>query len=262
MKIKLYQVDAFTSKLFGGNPAAVCPLDAWLPEETMQNIAMENNLAETAFYVKRDEAFEIRWFTPSVEVDLCGHATLAAAFVLYNFENYRGDEICFISDRSGELKVRRQGDLLTLNFPADVFEPSISFAELIASFNIEPEHIFKGKTDYMLVFKNEEAIMDLQPHLESISKLNCRGLIATAKGDNVDFVSRFFAPQSGVNEDPVTGSAHTTLTPYWAARLGKNELSAIQLSPRRGYLNCTFLNDRVEISGQAKPYLSGVINID
>lgn len=262
LKLKIYQVDAFTDKVFSGNPAAVCPLDTWLPDEILQKMAMENNLAETAFYVKKDNGYQIRWFTPSVEVDLCGHATLAAAFVLYNYEGHPNSEISFSSNRSGILKVNQQDGFLILNFPTDIFEPVTLFPELIAGLNIKPIEAFKGKTDYMLVFKNEDEIKNLKPDFQLIGKLKARGIIVTAKGDHVDFVSRFFAPQSGINEDPVTGSAHTTLTPYWAKKIGKNDLVAIQLSERKGYLKCKYLNERVEISGQGKAYLTGEITIE
>lgn len=262
MKIKIYQIDAFTDKVFSGNPAAVCPLDFWLPDETLQKIAMENNLAETAFYVKKDNEYQLRWFTPEVEVDLCGHATLAAAFVLYHFEGHPNSEISFNSHRSGILKVNKQDDFLKLNFPTDIFEPVNLFPELIAGFNIKPKEAFKGKTDYMLVFENETEIKNLKPDFQIINKLKARGVIVTAKGDEVDFVSRFFAPQSGINEDPVTGSTHTTLTPYWSKKIGKTELTAIQLSERKGYLKCKYLNERIEISGQGKTYLTGEIIIE
>lgn len=259
---KIYQVDAFTDKVFSGNPAAVCPLNEWLNDDILQKIAMENNLAETAFYVKQGTQYHIRWFTPTVEVDLCGHATLAAAFVLFNFEQYKGDTIEFYSPRSGLLTVSKQGEYLTLNFPTDIYERIEPFKQLTDGFNFEPIEVFKGKTDYMLVFESEDQIIDMLPDFDAISKLKARGVIITSKGINVDFVSRFFGPQSGINEDPVTGSAHTTLTPYWAKKLGKNELTAIQLSERKGYLNCKFLNDRVEISGKAKLYLIGDIYIE
>jgi PhzF family phenazine biosynthesis protein len=261
-KLKLYQVDAFTDKLFSGNPAAVCPLENWLPDDILQHIAMENNLAETAFYLKKGDVYELRWFTPAVEVDLCGHATLAAASVLFNFEDHASNEITFHSPRSGRLAVTRAGDMLTLDFPTDVYERVDLYPQLTACFDRQPAEAYKGKTDYMLVFENEEHIRKLQPDFVVISKLKVRGVIVTAKGDEVDFVSRFFAPQSGINEDPVTGSAHTTLTPYWSKRIGKTELTAIQLSARKGYLKCTYCNDRVKISGQARTYLKGEINIE
>jgi PhzF family phenazine biosynthesis protein len=262
MKYKLYQVDSFTDKIFQGNPAAVCPLDRWLSDDKMQKIALENNLSETAFYVKEGERYFIRWFTPTVEVDLCGHATLATAFVLFNYENFSGNIIHFITRRSGELRVSKEASLLTLNFPADIVEPASITKDLLKCFNIKPSHAFKGKTDFMLVFDNEKQVESIIPKFDNISKIDCRGIIVTAPGKNADFVSRFFGPQSGVNEDPVTGSAHTTLTPYWANRLGKNELSAIQLSERKGYLQCKYLNERVEISGQCRLYFRGEIFID
>ena len=262
MKYKLYQIDAFTEKLFGGNPAAVCPLNGWLDDNLLQKIAMENNLAETAFYVKRDDHYEIRWFTPKVEVDLCGHATLAAAFVLFNQENHVNDSIIFYSHRSGKLKVSKKTSWLTLDFPVDEFQQIAISKEIACCFDIKPLEAYKGKTDYMLVFEKEIDIANIQPRFEIISKLNARGVIITAKSETVDFVSRFFAPQSGIIEDPVTGSAHTTLTPYWAEKLNKTELSAIQLSERKGYLQCKLLGNRVEISGQAKLYLAGEIFVE
>jgi len=262
MNYKLYQVDAFTEKLFGGNPAAVCPLNGWLDDNLLQKIAMENNLAETAFYVKRDDHYEIRWFTPKVEVDLCGHATLAAAFVLFNHESHANDSIIFYSHRSGELKVSKKTSWLTLDFPADEFQQTAISKEITCCFDIKPLEAYKGKTDYMLVFEKEIDIANIQPRFEIISKLNARGVIITAKSETVDFVSRFFAPQSGIIEDPVTGSAHTTLTPYWAEKLNKTELSAIQLSERKGYLQCKLSGNRVEISGQAKLYLAGEILVE
>ena len=260
MRIKIYQIDAFTNKIFGGNPAAVCPLDKWLSDDVLQKVAMENNLAETAFYVKQDEAYHIRWFTPAVEVDLCGHATLATAHVLFNFENHTGNKIVFDS-RSGKLCVTKQGALLTLDFPTDDVQEIPLTESLNNCFNHKPTKAFKGKTDYMLIFENELQISTIQPDLLVINEHEGRGIIVTAKGNEVDFVSRFFAPQSGIDEDPVTGSAHTTLTPYWAKVLGKTDLSAIQLSARKGHLQCKYLVNRVEISGQAMTYLIGHIEI-
>ncbi|SMC60203.1 PhzF family phenazine biosynthesis protein [Moheibacter sediminis] len=262
MNLKIYQIDAFTDEIFGGNPAAVCPLNEWLDDTLLQKIAMENNLAETAFYVNNRDEYEIRWFTPTVEVDLCGHATLAAAYVLLTLENHEGDTVLFHSPRSGALTVARSGDLLTLNFPADVFGTVDLSAELLRCFEERPQAAYKGKTDYMLVFENEAEVKGLVPALESISQLDGRGVIVTAKGNEVDFVSRFFAPQSGIDEDPVTGSAHTTLTPYWAVELGKDELTAKQLSSRKGDLKCRILGNRVEISGKAKLYMKGEIYVD
>lgn len=262
MKYKLYQVDAFTDKLFGGNPAAVCPLAEWLSDDILQKIAMENNLAETAFYVGQDDRYEIRWFTPKVEVDLCGHATLAAAFILFNREGHSSDAINFYSPRSGNLNVSRHSDWLTLDFPVDVFHSIPVSSEIISCFDKRPLEAYKGKTDYMLVYEKESDIRDIRPQFDAIAALKARGVIITAKGEHVDFVSRFFAPQSGIIEDPVTGSAHTTLTPYWSEKLNKTEMSAIQLSERKGYLQCKFLGNRVGISGQAKLYLTGEIYIE
>ncbi len=259
MKQKIYQVDAFTNQVFSGNPAAVCPLDEWLSDDMMLKIAAENNLAETAFYVPIDGGFEIRWFTPTVEVDLCGHATLATAFVLFHHENYQGECINFYSPRSGTLTVTKNGNLLTLNFPADPVKQIAITEDISSCFNLQPTAAFKGRSDFLFLFSNEEAIRKLNPAFDQIAKLDGRGVIVTAKGNDVDFVSRFFAPQVGINEDPVTGSAHTTLTPYWAKQLNKTELTAMQLSERKGYLQCNYLTDRVEISGEGKLYLKGEI---
>jgi PhzF family phenazine biosynthesis protein len=262
MRQKIYQIDAFTDKVFSGNPAAVCPLDTWLDDETMLKIAAENNLAETAFYVHKGNHFEIRWFTPTVEVDLCGHATLAAAFVLFYHENFFGNVIEFYSQRSGILTVTKNGEFLTLNFPTDTFEQIPIKSDIKKCFDILPTLVFKGKSDFLFVYESENDIVHIKPAFDEIAKLNGRGVIITAKGNVVDFVSRFFAPQVGVKEDPVTGSAHTTLIPYWANVLNKNELNAIQLSERKGHLQCRYLNERVEISGQGKLYLTGEIYLE
>ncbi|MBB3838505.1 PhzF family phenazine biosynthesis protein [Runella defluvii] len=262
MQLSLYQLDAFTDKVFGGNPAAVVPLTSWLSDETMQAIAAENNLAETAFYVPTEAGFHIRWFTPTVEVDLCGHATLASAYVLFSLENYAHDEINFDS-RSGVLNVRKEGDWLVLNFPADSIHKQLLSppALLEALGEISPVEILRGKTDFMAVLESEEQVRTLQPDIIVLSTLPARGVIITAPGDSVDFVSRFFAPQSGIAEDPVTGSAHTTLTPYWADKLGKTEMEALQVSARGGVLKTKLIGDRVEIAGQVKLYLRGTIEI-
>ena len=262
MELKIYQVDAFTDKVFSGNPAAVCPLENWLTDDMMQNIAAENNLAETAFYVKQDTKYEIRWFTPAVEVDLCGHATLATAFVLFHHENHSGNNIEFYSLRSGSLTVTKSEDLLTLNFPTDSFEEVMITDAMKAGLNATPKAAFKGKSDLLVVFENEDEILDLKPAFDRLAQLNARGIIVTAKGNEVDFVSRFFAPQVGINEDPVTGSAHTTLIPYWSKQLNKKVMTAIQLSARKGHLQCAYLNDRVAISGKGKLYLKGAIFTD
>lgn len=263
MQLPLYQLDAFTDKVFGGNPAAVVPLATWLPDETMQAIAAENNLAETAFYVSTETGFHIRWFTPTIEVDLCGHATLATAFVLFFIENVEAEEVSFDS-RSGVLKVRKEGDWLVLDFPADTLHKQLVSppALLEALGSTTPVEILRGKTDFMAVLESEEQVRSLQPDVIVLSTLPVRGVIITAPGNSVDFVSRFFAPQSGIAEDPVTGSAHTTLAPYWAQKLEKTELSALQVSARGGVLKIKFLGDRVEIAGQVRLYLKGMIEID
>jgi len=260
MELRLYQVDAFTDRLFGGNPAAVCPLESWLPDEVMQQIAAENNLAETAFYVRGDRGLHIRWFTPTVEVDLCGHATLASAHVAFHYDGVAGDVVEFAS-KSGPLKVKREGELLVLDFPADRVEPVAVPQLLIDALGREPIETYKGKTDYLVVYGVEEHVAGLQPDLADLAMVPARGIIVTAPGRSVDFVSRFFAPQVGVPEDPVTGSAHTTLTPYWSARLGKCELTAMQLSKRQGHLRCRQVGNRVEIAGRAVAYLQGTITI-
>jgi len=261
MKLPIYHIDAFTEKLFCGNPAAVVPLNDWLSDETMLNIAAENNLAETAFYVKTDAGYDLRWFTPTVEVDLCGHATLAAAYVIYNLQNYEGDEIRF-STRSGILTVKLEDNWLTLNFPVDQYQIAVPPPALVESLNITMAEVYKGKTDYLVVLDSEEEVKNLDFDIIVLSTIPARGIIITAVGDDVDFVSRFFAPQSGIDEDPVTGSAHTTLIPYWAEKLDKKVLTAKQLSKRGGYLKCELADDRVNISGQARLYLQGEIEID
>ncbi|MFK7947239.1 MAG: PhzF family phenazine biosynthesis protein [Saprospiraceae bacterium] len=258
--LKIYQIDAFTDKLFSGNPAAVCILNNWLPDKLMQNIASENNLSETAFLVKKKKHYEIRWFTPNVEVDLCGHATLASAFILFKYYEKEATKITFYSHRSGELTVTKSNnDLITMNFPTDVFNKISNNDELNQAIGKKPLASFEGKTDIMLVFEDEATIAALQPDFNALGKFNVRGIIVTAKGNHCDFVSRFFAPYSGINEDPVTGSAHTTLTPYWAKVFNKNKLTAQQISKRGGHLVCEYLDDRVQISGKAILYMIGEI---
>lgn len=260
MKIKVFQIDAFTDKVFGGNPASICPLDDWLPDDVMQAIAMENNQAETAFFVRDQSGFHIRWFTPTIEVDLCGHATLAAAYVLFELDHFPERTIEFKS-RSGLLRVTKEDDFLTLDFPAD---PPLKVSppdDLVAAAGSWPIEVHKGKSDYMLVYGTAEEIKDITPDMRLMAQVPARGIIVTAPGKDVDFVSRFFAPQSGIPEDPVTGSAHTTLTPYWAARLSRTTLSARQLSKRSGRLRCTLDGERVKISGQARVYMTGEIQL-
>lgn len=259
MELTIYQVDAFAEKLFKGNPAAVVPLDAWIDEKLMQNIALENNLSETVFFVKSNDVFQIRWFTPSVEVDICGHATLASAYVLFNQLGYLSNKIIFNSHRSGELIVTKEGDLLTLNFPTDKIIEAVISDEIKSCFNEAPLKVFRGRNDFMIVFSSETEVRKMTPNLKNIAQLNARGVIVTAKGDEVDFVSRFFGPQSGVDEDPVTGSAHTTLIPYWNEVLAKDEMNALQVSARGGKLTCKMLGDRIEISGTGTLYMKGTI---
>lgn len=258
VSFRLYQIDAFTAELFRGNPAGVCPLESWLPDTLMQNIAMENNVAETAFYVREGDRFRIRWFTPAVEVDLCGHATLAAAYVIFNHDRFPENEIVFDS-RGGELRVRRDGDFLTLDFPADRLRPAAEPAGLSEALGAKPKEVLFGKTDVLAVFASQAEIEAMEPDFRKLAGVDARGVIVTAPGDEVDFVSRFFAPQVGIDEDPVTGSAHTSLAPFWAAKLGKTEMKARQISRRGGSLRVRLNGDRVEISGQARPYLEGRI---
>lgn len=258
MNIPIFQIDAFTDKLFGGNSAAVCPLEYWLPDTLMQKIAEENNLAETAFIVEENEGFRIRWFTPAVEVDLCGHATLAAGHVYFNHLAFSEEEITFNS-RSGKLKVKKEGEFLTLDFPADQITRVESHPIINSQFGASVKEIWKGRTDYMVVLGSQKELEEIKPDFKILKLVEARGIIFTSEGNDCDFVSRFFAPQSGINEDPVTGSAHTTLSVYWSKRLGKKELTAIQVSPRMGYLKCKVNEERVEISGSCKTYMVGEV---
>ena len=262
-KIKLYQVDAFTDSLFSGNPAAVCVLDSWIDEKLMQCIGSENNLAETAFVVPRGKDYEIRWFTPAVEVDLCGHATLASAFVLFNLLGYKEPAIRFYSHKSGLLSVRKKDELLMMDFPTDRLEllPEEQNTVIEKCIGRKPIETYQGKMDYITVIEHESDLESLQPNLNEIAKLKTRGLVVTAKGEQVDFVSRFFAPQSGIPEDPVTGSSHTSLLPLWAKKLNKTTFTARQLSKRGGQLICEYRGDRCLIGGNARLYMTGEINI-
>lgn len=258
MPLTLYQVDAFTSTVFGGNPAAICPLNEWLSDDTMQAIAAENNLAETAFFVKKGERYELRWFTPVTEVDLCGHATLGTAHILYTEMGSTATELLF-DTRSGTLKVSRNQPGYSMNFPTDTITPVEPAPEILEGLQLLPVATFRGKTDYLVVIDSQDQLEQLSPDFRILSQGNVRGTIVTAPGDDVDFVSRCFYPQYGIDEDPVTGSAHTTLTPYWAERLGKTELTAQQLSSRRGELTCIHHGDRTKLIGQAVTYLRGEI---
>jgi len=258
MKHKIFQVDAFTDKIFQGNPAAVCPLDEWLPDSVMQKIALENNLSETAFFVKNGNVYEIRWFTPTTEVDLCGHATLASAHVLYNHLGYK-EEIVYLKSKSGDLRVMRRDELLVLDFPAGFSEKIAIPSKLGAAFGHEPIETGCALDFLMAVFENEETIRTMKPDFQKLTLLPYRAFIVTAKGAKADFVSRMFAPALGINEDPVTGSAHSVLTPFWSQKLGKIHLLAHQISERGGVLHCKMSGDRVEIGGQAVTYLEGEI---
>lgn len=259
MTLPIYQVDAFTENIFGGNPAAVCPLTAWLPAEKMQKIAAENNLAETAFFVKNEDQFDLRWFTPAIEVDLCGHATLATAHVLFHHLNYEKNELIF-NTRSGELRVVKAEKGYTMNFPTDNLQSVSNPPEaLLKSLNIEPVEIYAGREDYLVVVDNQSVVESCTPDFRLLASIGGRGVIVTAQGIDVDFVSRCFFPAAGIDEDPVTGSAHTTLIPYWTKKLGKTRLTARQISTRGGFLQCEYLEERVELTGQVVTYLKGEI---
>jgi PhzF family phenazine biosynthesis protein len=261
MLLKMYQVDAFASKLFSGNPAAVVILESTLADDLMQSIASENNLSETAFININKKPISIRWFTPTIEVALCGHATMASAKVLFEyFPDISGNEIIF-SSKSGVLKVTKLSDDICLNFPADYPLPQKMDAAISDALGESPLKILKGSDDFLAVFETEQQIRAMSPDFMKLSKINSRGVVITAPGDNVDFVSRCFFPQTGVDEDPVTGSAHTMLIPYWAKQLGKMGLKARQLSTRGGSLVCKLENDRVLISGKSVIYFEGIISI-
>ncbi len=261
--IPVYQIDAFSDRVFGGNPAAVCPLDNWLDDDLMQAIAEENNLSETAFFVAAENAeigqFDLRWFTPKAEVDLCGHATLASSYLILSRLNPNLNNISF-ETKSGQLNVSRDGELLVLDFPARVPAPvSVpdGFADAIGA---EPEAFLKSAKN-MAVYEDAATVLNIDPDFTYIAGLDGDGLVITAPGDDCDFVSRYFAPHVGINEDPVTGSAHCTSVPYWADRLGKNRLHARQVSERGGELFCELDGDRVRMAGRAVLYMEGVIRL-
>jgi PhzF family phenazine biosynthesis protein len=262
MQLPIYQVDAFvTERPFSGNPAALCPLDAWLPDDVMQSIAAENNLSETAFFVPEGVGYALRWFTPTTEVDLCGHATLASAYVVFRFLAPERRSVSFRTREAGVLTVARDGDLLAMDFPARPPASCAAPAVLAEALGRPPAKILAAR-DYLAVYETADEIAGLSPDFAAIAALDRFAVIATAPGDSgVDFVSRFFAPAKGVDEDPVTGSAHCTLIPYWAARLGKTRLEARQLSRRGGALSCTLDGDRVTMAGRTALYLTGTIVI-
>lgn len=259
MKLPYFEVDAFASKPFHGNPAGVCALPKWLDDSTMLKIAAENNLPETAFFVPRGDDFDLRWFSPETEIDLCGHATLASAFILFSELKFGGDVVRFHS-RSGVLTVSREGDIFTLDFPSRPPKPCGVPEALISGLGKKPQFILKAR-DYFCVFENESEITSLQPDFAALGTLDEK-VIVTAPGNDSDFVSRFFAPTIGVDEDPVTGSSHCTLIPYWAQRLGKTKLFARQISRRGGELWCALAGDRVRIGGKAVLYLRGQIELE
>lgn len=262
MRFRLYQVDAFvTPEPFSGNPAAICPLEQWLPVEVMQSIAGENNLSETAFFVPEGDGYGLRWFTPATEVDLCGHATLAAAHIVFEFLEPWRQKVMFHTQKAGTLSVSRAGDLLALDFPARPPAPCDLPASLAAALGSAPGAVLAAR-DYLAVFATPDDVVALRPDFALVAQLDRFAVIATAPGENgADFVSRFFAPARGVDEDPVTGSAHCTLIPYWADRLGKTKLEARQLSARGGALSCELRGERVSIAGHARLYLEGTVTI-
>ena len=260
MNIEIYQIDAFANQTFEGNPAAVCPLDSWLPDELMQSIAAENNISETAFFVPEGEGFSIRWFTPSTEVALCGHATLASAFVLFSILDYEGDRIYFDS-RSGTLPVSRNGDCLVLDFPSQPPEPCDTPKEIIEALGVMPSECLKAE-DYVVIFQNAEQVQTASPNFEILRSVDCRSVIISAASEEYDFVARVFAPNLGILEDSVTGSAYTLLVPYWAKKTDKTVFHAKQVSSRGGEVFCELVGDRVRIAGRAVKYLEGSIEID
>ena len=260
MRLPIYQVDAFTDRIFAGNPAAVVPLAEWLSDATLQAIAAENNLAETAFFVRRGDAFDLRWFTPVVEVDLCGHATLASAHVIFRFIEPERRRVAFETRQAGTLVVTRQGDELAMDFPAWPPEPVESPSSLAVALGRNPSEVLASR-DFLAVYDKTADVAAIKPDFAALRRLD-RAVIVTAPGsDEVDFVSRFFAPRAGIDEDPVTGSAHCQLIPYWAKRLGKTRLAARQLSSRGGALSCALEGGRVTIAGQARLYLEGTITV-
>lgn len=259
MKLPIYQIDAFADKSFTGNPAAVVPLTEWLSDSVMQSIAEENNLAETAFFVPNAEGFHIRWFTPTAEVKLCGHATLASAYVIFNILDYQKDTILFDS-LSGILAVKKDSDFITLNFPSQPPQAINKPPDLYKGLGIDPIECLAHE-DILAVFEKEDDVINLKPNFESLIKLDLRGVIVTAPSKNYDFIVRFFAPKYGIPEDPVTGSAYTQLMPYWCNKLGKTKLNAKQVSARGGILFCELTGNRVLISGRAVIYMTGEIEL-
>jgi len=262
MRIPLYQVDAFTSRLFGGNPAAVCPLTEWLPDATMQSIAAENNLAETAFFVPQGEGYLLRWFTPTVEVELCGHATLASGYVVTHILTPEWRSVRFDTLKAGPLEVMRDGDLLAMDFPCWPPEQEAADPRILAALGKAPVGSFVARGRTLAVYERAEDVAALRPDFAAMRQVMGADAIVTAPGaDGIDFVSRYFAPNYGIDEDAATGSAHCVLTPYWAERLGKKQLRARQISARLGDLECTLHGDRITLAGRAVLYLEGTITV-
>ena len=261
MNIPIWQVDAFATKVFAGNPAAVCWLDEWLDDGVLQALAAENNLSETAFLVPRGGEIELRWFTPLAEVALCGHATLAAAKVLFDRRGWKEESIRFRTRQRGVLTVAKRGEWFEMDFPALPATPVQTPAGLAAALGIEPRRVLESTDDWLVVLDDEAAVRNLKPDLASAAKFNCRCLVPTARGDAADFVSRAFAPRIGIPEDPVTGSAHCALAPYWTGVLGKDELRAFQVSARGGEVRCRVAGDRVKLAGQAVGFLGGTVSV-
>jgi PhzF family phenazine biosynthesis protein len=265
VKLPIYEVAAFARAPFSGNPAGVCPLERWLPDATLQAIAAENNLPETAFFVPRDDGFDLRWFSPTSEINLCGHATLATAWVLFHRLGRKGERITFES-KSGPLSVTRRGELLELDFPAWPAQPREAPPGLVEALGARPRELLGSSRDLVAVFASAEEVAGLRPNFEKLGAIDTFGVIATAAGngagkDGADYVLRFFAPRAGIPEDPATGSAHCTLAPLWSARLGRTRLTARQLSGRGGDFACEHRGDRVGIGGAVVPYLEGSIEI-
>ena len=260
MQVPYYVVHAFTSTVFAGNPAGVCVLEDWLPDDRMQRIAAENRLSETAFLLGGDARYELRWFTPTIEVDLCGHATLASGFILMREYDTAAERIEFATRSAGTLSVEKRRDMFALDFPSRPGRPCPPPPRLLDGLGAPPREVLHAR-DYLAVFDSEDDVLAVTPDFAALATLDCTGVIITAPGTQADFVSRFFAPAVGVDEDPVTGSAHCTLVPYWADRLGKHELTARQISPRGGELFCEYRDDRCIIAGHAALYLRGTIMV-
>jgi len=261
MKLSIFQADAFTDELFKGNPAAVIPLTEWLPDALMQKIALENNLSETAFFIPGEDQYQLRWFTPTVEVKLCGHATLATAHILFKHLGFEGNIIHF-QTKSGLVPVSREGDLLFLSFPASKLTSFPTPQGLTKALGLRPLEVLVSGSNLMAIYKNESEVRNIIPDFQSLTKLTYKEIIVTAAGQKADFVSRFFAPLMGINEDPATGSAHTLLIPYWSHYLGKSVLQSHQVSRRGGFIHCEMLDDRVRIGGKAVTYMEGTLFVD